>query len=181
MTTMDYTTTLQALRRLKVQTGSLACLGCGHEHNCSTHGCAILRNAVEHLEAALSNHNHLEAPLNKIHNMTGRDSKTIKLLRIYLDGEPFSEKYVDAYNKPARGHSRRSKLRGSDVVITRKQLEESRRRNGKIYGYKKAFCDLNDCCEVCDKKVRFICKIICFLEDLQVNRIFKICQPEEVD
>ena len=51
MTTMDYTTTLQALRRLKVQTGSLVCLGCGHEHNCSTHGCAILRNAVEHMEA----------------------------------------------------------------------------------------------------------------------------------
>lgn len=28
MTTMDYTNTLSALRRLKVQTGSLACLGC---------------------------------------------------------------------------------------------------------------------------------------------------------
>lgn len=24
---------IEALRRLKVQTGSLACLGCGHEHN----------------------------------------------------------------------------------------------------------------------------------------------------
>lgn len=51
MTTMDYTKTLQALKNLKVQTGSLACLGCGHEYNCSTHGCAILRNAVEHMEA----------------------------------------------------------------------------------------------------------------------------------
>lgn len=29
---------LAALRRLKVQTGSLACLGCGHEHDCGIHG-----------------------------------------------------------------------------------------------------------------------------------------------
>lgn len=59
MTTMDYTKTMQALRRLKVETGSLACLGCGHEHDCSTKGCAIIRNAVEHMEVALS---HLPEP-----------------------------------------------------------------------------------------------------------------------
>ncbi len=41
---------LKALGRLKVETGSLACLGCGHEHNCSTHGCAILRAAEEALK-----------------------------------------------------------------------------------------------------------------------------------
>lgn len=41
---------IQALRQLKVQTGSLACLGCGHEHNCSIHGCTIIRAAVEVLE-----------------------------------------------------------------------------------------------------------------------------------
>lgn len=51
MTTMDYTSTLQALKGLCVETGSLACLGCGHEHSCSTHGCAIIRNAVEHMES----------------------------------------------------------------------------------------------------------------------------------
>lgn len=38
---------LQALRRLKVETGSLACMGCGYEHNCGVHGCAILRKAAE--------------------------------------------------------------------------------------------------------------------------------------
>ncbi len=37
---------IKALRRLKVQTGSLACLGCGYEHNCGIHGCAILREAI---------------------------------------------------------------------------------------------------------------------------------------
>ena len=34
---------IKALGRLKVQTGSLACLGCGHEHNCGVHGCALIR------------------------------------------------------------------------------------------------------------------------------------------
>lgn len=41
---------LKALKNLKVQTGSLACLGCGYEHGCSTKGCAIIRAAVEELE-----------------------------------------------------------------------------------------------------------------------------------
>lgn len=38
---------IKALRRLKVQTGSLACWGCGHEHNCGIHGCAMIREAAE--------------------------------------------------------------------------------------------------------------------------------------
>lgn len=45
---------LQALKRLRVETGSLACFVCGLEHNCGTHGCAILRQAselIEHLTA----------------------------------------------------------------------------------------------------------------------------------
>lgn len=41
---------LRALRRLSVETGSLACLGCGYENNCSIHGCAVIRETVEVLE-----------------------------------------------------------------------------------------------------------------------------------
>ena len=41
---------IKALRQLKIETGSFACLGCGREHNCSTQGCAIIRAAVEALE-----------------------------------------------------------------------------------------------------------------------------------
>lgn len=41
---------LVALSHLKVQTGSLACLGCGHEHNCGVHGCTILREAAGLIE-----------------------------------------------------------------------------------------------------------------------------------
>lgn len=40
---------ISALSQLRVETGSLACLGCGHEHNCSTSGCAIIRAAVDEL------------------------------------------------------------------------------------------------------------------------------------
>ena len=41
---------IAALRRMKVQTGSIACLGCAYEQNCSIHGCRIMRAALERLE-----------------------------------------------------------------------------------------------------------------------------------
>ena len=45
---------IAALRRLKVETGSLVCLGCGYEHNCGVHGCAILREMIAWLERKLA-------------------------------------------------------------------------------------------------------------------------------
>ena len=44
----------EAVRRLSVETGSLACLGCGHEHSCSVRGCAILREAADALDREAS-------------------------------------------------------------------------------------------------------------------------------
>lgn len=41
---------ISALKGLKVQTGSLACMGCGQEHNCGIHGCAIVLAAIQELE-----------------------------------------------------------------------------------------------------------------------------------
>ena len=42
---------IKALTRMKSETGSLAdslcCLGCGHEHNCCVHGCAIIKEAIK--------------------------------------------------------------------------------------------------------------------------------------
>ena len=40
---------LQELRRLECQ-DNLQCLGCGYEHGCSLHGCAIIKQAAERLE-----------------------------------------------------------------------------------------------------------------------------------
>lgn len=37
----------ESLARLSVETGSLVCLGCGYKNSCGTHGCAILRAAME--------------------------------------------------------------------------------------------------------------------------------------
>lgn len=41
---------LADLKRLKVETGSMACMGCGREHNCGVHGCAVLREAADVLQ-----------------------------------------------------------------------------------------------------------------------------------
>lgn len=45
---------IASLRRLKVETGSLVCVGCGYEHNCGIHGCRILRETVAWLERKLA-------------------------------------------------------------------------------------------------------------------------------
>ena len=47
---MDSEKTLEELKHMKIETGSFVCLGCGHEHNCSIHGCAILLDAVVCIE-----------------------------------------------------------------------------------------------------------------------------------
>lgn len=47
---MTDTELISALRRNMVETGSLMCLGCGYEHNCGIHGCAIMREAADRIE-----------------------------------------------------------------------------------------------------------------------------------
>lgn len=64
--------------------------------------------------------------------------------------------------------------------MTREELEQARREideHGvtRIYGYKRAFCSLNDCCENCDKHIRFWCKVTRKIEKIQEKRILKIC------
>lgn len=36
-----------------IKAGSMACLGCGYEHSCCTHGCAIIRKAADRLEVLI--------------------------------------------------------------------------------------------------------------------------------
>ena len=40
----------RALRKLRIETGSFACFGCGYEHGCRIHGCTLIRQAVDRLE-----------------------------------------------------------------------------------------------------------------------------------
>lgn len=50
---MDYEKILSQLRSLKVETHSMACLGCGKERNCSTRGCAVIRSGIDAIEELL--------------------------------------------------------------------------------------------------------------------------------
>ena len=47
---MEHKELTAQLRRMSVETSSLMCLGCGYEHNCGIHGCALLRQAAETIE-----------------------------------------------------------------------------------------------------------------------------------
>ena len=49
---MNRETIIRALEGMKVETGSLICLGCGHENHCSTRGCAVMREAARVLKQA---------------------------------------------------------------------------------------------------------------------------------
>lgn len=91
MTTDDL---LQALARLRVETGSLACLGCGREHNCSTKGCRILREAAD-LIRQLSDEN---TELREEVNLRGNAVRTAKRKRAKAEAErdallPFAKEY----------------------------------------------------------------------------------------
>lgn len=48
---MDYKVLIKWMRDISMQTGGLSCLGCGYEHNCSIHGCAVLKDAAAALSA----------------------------------------------------------------------------------------------------------------------------------
>ena len=43
---------MRQLRRLQTERRPEACLGCGLEHGCSLHGCAVLRKALKALGGA---------------------------------------------------------------------------------------------------------------------------------
>ena len=47
---MTRTELIAALKGMQAETGSLVCLGCGHENGCSVKGCAIIREAVRFLK-----------------------------------------------------------------------------------------------------------------------------------
>ena len=100
MTTMDFSATLAALRRLRVETGSLVCFGCGHEHNYSTHGCAILRNAVEHMEAALSNYDSLSALVHHLETELKSEILSAAELRARMANEPLTLEQLREMDEP---------------------------------------------------------------------------------
>lgn len=60
---------VNAIRRLKVETGSLACMGCGHEHNCGVSGCAVMREAADRIA---NQRTHIAALQQEIEKLRGQ-------------------------------------------------------------------------------------------------------------
>lgn len=60
---------VRAIRRLKVETGSLACMGCGHVRNCGVSGCAVMREAADRIA---NQRTHIAALQMEIEKLRGR-------------------------------------------------------------------------------------------------------------
>ena len=66
---------VSAIRRLKVETGSLACMGCGHEHNCGVSGCAVMREAADRIA---NQSTHIAALQQEIEKLRGQNTQRRK-------------------------------------------------------------------------------------------------------
>lgn len=40
---------VRALKKMSIETGGIICRGCGHEHGCGVHGCAVLKEAAKRI------------------------------------------------------------------------------------------------------------------------------------
>lgn len=71
---------VSAIRRLKVETGSLACMGCGHEHNCGVSGCAVMQEAADRIA---NQSTHIAALQQEIEKLRGQN-RQLMLERNYV-------------------------------------------------------------------------------------------------
>ena len=74
---MRDTDLVNAIRRLKVETGSLACMGCGHEHNCGVSGCAIMREAADRIA---NQSTHIAALQQEIEKLRGQNRQLMSII-----------------------------------------------------------------------------------------------------
>lgn len=70
--------------------------------------------------------------------------------------------------------NRKEDYMSRELKVTKQMIEDSRHRGYSVYGTFKGYCDLHDCCEGCNKKIRFLCKIKVKIEKLQTKIINKI-------
>lgn len=67
---MNEETLLLELRRISCL-DNLRCLGCGYEHSCSTHGCAIINETVQRLETLTKSKANDPLSLEELREMDG--------------------------------------------------------------------------------------------------------------
>lgn len=65
-------------------------------------------------------------------------------------------------------------MNSQELKVTKEMIDESRRKGYCVHGIKKGYCDLHSSCDECNKKVRFWCRVITFIEDLQTEIIKKL-------
>ena len=93
---------VNAIRRLKVETGSLACMGCGREHNCGVSGCAIMREAADRIANQSTHVAELQHEIEKLRGQVPRwipveerlpeERVLVNVLLVNRDPEPYYEK-----------------------------------------------------------------------------------------
>jgi hypothetical protein len=64
-------------------------------------------------------------------------------------------------------------MKHKELKVTKQMLYDSRHQGYSVYGTKKGYCDLHNCCEICNPKVRFWCEVIKKIENLQTKIIEK--------
>lgn len=60
--------------------------------------------------------------------------------------------------------------------INYNELKNARCKDKNLYDYYKSYCSLMSCCEECNSKIRFWCKVIDKIRDIQKKYILKICK-----
>ena len=70
------------LRSNKVETGSLLCLGCGYEHHCIVHGCAVMRAAADAMENLMTENAALRRTID---NLTSAQAVVLKEFEAKLE------------------------------------------------------------------------------------------------
>lgn len=67
-------------------------------------------------------------------------------------------------------------MKNKEKKFTMQQVHDNRKQGYCVYGIKKGYCGLVNCCDYCNKRVRFWCKIIAKIEEHQTKIIKKICK-----
>lgn len=65
-------------------------------------------------------------------------------------------------------------MKHKELKVTKQMLNDSRHQGYSVYGIKKGYCDLHDCCEICNPRVRFWCEVIKKIEDRQTKIIKRL-------
>lgn len=73
------------LRQMAVTTGALNCLGCGYEHNCGVHGCAVLSRAADLLAQAVDINKPI--PLEELRSAAAERPALVYVLCVDEDGQ----------------------------------------------------------------------------------------------